>query len=463
MYSNKSWANDAIFYHIYPLGLCGAPEANSFSSEPVNRLERLFDWVPHMKSLGCNALYLGPVFESDFHGYDTADYFLVDRRLGVNDTLKDLSDKLHESDIKLVLDTVFNHVGRNFWAFLDLKINGKDSKYIDWFCDVDFSQDNVYEDGFVYQGWYSAYNLVKLNLKNDEVKDYLFKVVAFWMEEFKIDGLRFDVAEIMDKQFLSELATFIRQRDPNCWLMGEVIKGDYNQWANRNTLDSTTNYEGYYSLYSSHNDNNYFDLSYTLNRQFGEFGVYRDLALYNFADNHDTSRIKSILTNEQHLFTVYTFLFTLPGIPSVYYGSEWGMLGIKGQSSDEMLRPEVTAVPDLSDNKLFKYTQLLTHIRKNNITLREGNYLQLFVANQHFVFQRYTENDLVIIAINAWDQSVSIAVPVLKEDGTEFIDELQKNDISYVLNNVLTILDIPPYGARILTQIPIKTEVNHLD
>ena len=213
MANQITWAHNAVFYHIYPLGCCGAPQANDFVSAPLSRLEQLTGWIPHIKDSGCNALYLGPVFESDFHGYDTADYYLVDRRLGVNQTLKDFSVALHEREIKLVPDAVFNHVGRHFTPFLELKANRESSSYKDWFCGVDFSNDNAYGDGFTYEGWYDAYNLVKLNLANPEVKQYLLDVVAYWMDEFNIDGLRLDVAEIMDKQFLSELAQFCHQRD----------------------------------------------------------------------------------------------------------------------------------------------------------------------------------------------------------------------------------------------------------
>lgn len=228
MNPQNNWAADAIFYHIYPLGLCGAPPANDFISEPVNRLTQLQDWILHIRELGCTAVYLGPVFESDFHGYDTADYFVVDRRLGTNRVLKELSNTLYQNNIRLVLDTVFNHTGRNFFAFRDLRTNGEQSAYKDWFCGVDFSRNNTYGDGFSYEGWYDAYNLVKLNLTNPQVKQYLFNVVAFWMDEFGVDGLRLDVAEIMDQQFLRELSSFCHKRQPDCWLMGEVVAGDYS-------------------------------------------------------------------------------------------------------------------------------------------------------------------------------------------------------------------------------------------
>lgn len=443
------WANDAIFYQIYPLGFCGAPLKNDFISDPVNRLNRIIDWIPYLKTLGINAMYLGPVFESDEHGYDTADYFLVDRRLGTNDSLKNLSRSLRENGIKLVIDTVFNHVGRNFWAFVDLKENKEQSLYRDWFCNVDFNHNNHYDDGFIYEGWYDAYNLVKLNLQHEGVKQYLFEVLAFWIQHFEVDGLRLDVAEIMDKQFLHEMSVFVRSLNPDCWLLGEVITGNYTHWVNPDMLDSCTNYEGYKALYDSHNNNNYFDLAQTLDRQFGHEGVYQGLSLYNFADNHDTSRITSLLMNNEQLTALYTILFMLPGIPSVYYGSEWGIEGVKGESSDVMLRPEVSEVPDISNSPLARYISVLSHIKLTIDALRYGSFRELYVAEQQFIFQRRTGEESVVIAVNISNEPVTICFDADILPGavlTDLLDEYYKIEAGHSV-----CCEILGYSARILT------------
>ena len=447
-----SWINDAVFYQIYPLGLCGAPPANDFVSNQVNRLEHLEQWIPHISALGCNALYLGPVFESDFHGYDTADYFVVDRRLGTNQTFKRLSEKLHQNGIKLVLDTVFNHTGRNFFAFKDLQIKRENSRYKDWFCGVDFSRDNSYGDGFAYDGWYDAYNLVKLNLTNPEVKQYLFDVVAFWMTEFSIDGLRLDVAEIMDKQFLAELAAVCRNLQPDIWLLGEVIDGNYNEWANAAMLDSTTNYDAYKGLYSSHNDGNYYEIAHTLDRQFGEHGIYKDVLLYNFADNHDTTRIFSILNDKAHLFPVYAVLFTMPGIPSVYYGSEWGIEGIKGIHDDTLLRPQVSVIPDLSLSPIFYYIKQLVYIRQQYYALRYGKYELLYVSHEQLIFERRTTSQLMIIAVNASAISAEVTFVPQKFDGLVLRD-VTDNEYCICMERGALCVQIPGNGVRILSTL----------
>jgi cyclomaltodextrinase len=443
----------SVFYHLYPLGACGAPAVNDFISQPVNRLFRLTDWLPHIIKLGCNAVYLGPVFESDFHGYDTADYFTVDRRLGTNDTLKNLSEAMHGSGLHLVLDTVFNHVGRNFWAFKDLQANGESSGYKDWFCGIDFTRRSVYGDGFYYDGWYDAYNLVKLNLTNPEVKTYLFSVVEFWIREFNIDGLRLDVAEIMDRQFLTELAAFCAKQKEDLWLMGEMISGDYNELANPGMLDSTTNYEAYKSLYSSHNHVNYFELAHTLNRQSGIDGIYKHLHLYTFADNHDTSRITSLLLNKAHALPLYAVLFTMPGVPSIYYGSEWGIAGVKGAHDDIDLRPEVKEIPDLTECALFWYLQKLAEIRACHAALTEGSYKELFVSYHQFVYSRELDNELCIIALNIAEDHESLVIECQGRSEALFTDLLDVDYRTEIKDGSIKIADIPPCGARVLVPL----------
>ncbi|HEX7568085.1 MAG TPA: alpha-amylase family glycosyl hydrolase, partial [Anaerolineaceae bacterium] len=335
----KNWIEKAIFYAIYPLGFCGAPPGNDFSAPPQARLEQVHTWLDHIQTLGANALYLGPVFESSAHGYDTADYYWVDRRLGSNETLAQLSASLHQRGMRLVLDGVFNHVGRHFWAFRDLLEHGESSPYRDWFCNLRFDRRSPYNDPFSYEGWNGHYELVKLNLGNPQVRDHLFGAVETWVCQFDIDGLRLDAADCLDLNFLKELSAFCRSLKPDFWLMGEVIHGDYRRWANPETLDSVTNYECYKGLYSSHVDRNYFEIAYALNRQSGPGGIYRDLLLYNFADNHDVDRVASSLANPAHLYTLYILLFSMPGVPSIYYGSEWGIEGKKSNGSDLPLRP----------------------------------------------------------------------------------------------------------------------------
>jgi glycosidase len=227
-----SWPQDAIFYHLFPLGCLGAPERNSFDGPAANRLSDLTRWIDYLEEFGVNALLLGPVFESSAHGYDIADYFRVDRRLGDDTTLAAVSRELHRRGIRLVLDVVFHHTGRDFWAFRDVREKGQASEYCDWYH-LDFTRRSPYGEPFHYKGWAGNYDLVKLNLKNPAVRDHLFMAVSWWIERFEIDGLRLDAADALDLDFQRELAAHCRALRPDFWLMGEVVHGDYRQWRIR--------------------------------------------------------------------------------------------------------------------------------------------------------------------------------------------------------------------------------------
>lgn len=440
----------AIFYHIYPLGACGAPQSNDFASQPVPRLEKVHSWLDHIQSLGCNALYLGPLFESSAHGYDTADYYWVDRRLGTNETLSRLSADLHRRGMRLILDGVFNHVGRHFWAFRDVQARGWDSPYRDWFANLRFDGHSPYGDPFRYEGWNGHQSLVKLNLANLSVREHLFDAIAVWVRDFQIDGLRLDTADCLDFDFLRALSAFCRSLRSDFWLMGEVIHGDYRRWANPEMMASVTNYEVYKSLYSSHNDSNYFELAYALNRQFGPAGLYAGLGLYNFADNHDVNRVASSLSNPAHLFPLYILLFTMPGIPSVYYGSEWGLAGQRTPSDDRMLRPALdldTLSAHPPQPGLAEFISRLSQLRLDRPALTRGDYRQLKVAHQQFAFLRQFESDRIVVVVNSAAQSVDVSLH-FPFSGCILTDLLSGQGFSVMDGSA--VISLPPVSGRVL-------------
>ena len=341
--------SDKFFYHIYPLGLCNCPKKNDFSSPAGNAFEKLTEDLDRLKNLGINALYIGPIFESSAHGYDTLDYFHVDRRLGNNEKFADFCKECHNRGIAVILDTVFNHTGREFFAFKDLQQNGWNSNYKDWYLKIDFSRKSNFGDCFDYEGWAGCKDLVKLNLENPEVKNHLFSAVDFWIDNFHIDGLRLDAADVMSKKFLKDLSNHCKNKKSDFWLMGEVVHGDYNDWINQGELDSVTNYQIYKSLWSAFNDKNLFELSYNLKREFGDGGIYKSFLPYNFLDNHDVNRLGSTIKNTKHLFLLYGLLFLIPGIPSIYYGSEFGIRGTRNNQGDFELRPSLPPFSQIPD------------------------------------------------------------------------------------------------------------------
>ncbi|MBC8584744.1 DUF1653 domain-containing protein [Youxingia wuxianensis] len=445
----SDWVKETIFYHIYPLGFCGAPQENS-QGDTICRIDKVLSWLPHLKNLGVNAIYFGPVFESVEHGYDTVDYYKIDRRLGTNEDFKRVCDVLHENGIRIVLDGVFNHVGRKFWAFEEVRKYGQSSPYCDWFANLNFGSGNPMGDPFWYESWQGHFNLVKLNLKNSQVVEHLLGAVGAWIEEFKIDGLRLDAADCVDPEFFKCLRTFAKGKKDDFWLMGEVIHGDYNQWANPEMLDSVTNYECAKGLYSSHNDYNYFEIAYSLNRQFGSGGIYRNIYTYNFVDNHDVNRLASMLKTPEHIYNTYTLLYTIPGVPSLYYGSEWGIKGVKQGGSDAPLRPclELGGIPD-ANYRLLEHLSRLGEIRRDYPALKYGEYEQILVKNRQLVFKRYDGTQTVYVALNLDNGEERVEFKVTGEE--KLYDTLHPEDV-FAPNNGLISMAIPGYSARILVQ-----------
>ena len=395
----KQWINKSIFYHIYPLGFCGAPEYND--GVQSYRLDKIIDWIPHLKALNINAVYFGPVFEATKHGYDTKDYYKIDVRLGDNASFKKICDLLHANGIKVVLDGVFNHVGRDFWAFKDVQQNKQNSMYCGWFHNLNFGGSSPKGDPFWYEGWSGHYDLVKLNLQNSYVVEHLLGAVEKWIDEFDIDGLRLDAADCVDMNFFRQLKDFCSRKKPGFWLMGEIIHGDYNRWANENMLDSVTNYECYKGLYSSHNDHNYFEIAHSLQRQFSQGGIYQKLTLYSFLDNHDVDRIASQLKDKNHLKNCYTLMYCMPGVPSVYYGSEWGAEGRRTRNDDRPLRPELNLGRiENADEDLNNWIAKLGKIRSALEPLQFGSYKKDYIRNEQLVFSRSYNSHTVYIALN---------------------------------------------------------------
>lgn len=432
------WAYEGIFYQIYPIGFCGAPTAND--GKTVSRILKLKEWSGYLESLGISSILLNPIFESDNHGYDTRDYKKIDCRLGTNEDFADVCKDLHAHNVRIVLDGVFNHVGRGFWAFKDVQEKKWDSPYKDWFC-INFDGDSCYNDGFWYEGWEGHFELVKLNLANPAVVDYLLECVKGWIDEFDIDGLRLDVAYCLDHNFMKRLRSYCQELKPDFALIGEVLFGDYNQIVNDEMLHSCTNYECYKGIYSSFNSMNMFEIAHSLNRQYGpeQWCIYRGKHLMSFVDNHDVTRIASILTNKNHLPLTYGLLLGMPGVPCIYYGSEWGEEGVKAPNNDYALRP---CFEEPKPNELTEQIKQMIHVRTESNALCHGSYRNVVLTNHQLIFERKTDDERILVAINASD------APFTASSG-EFVgsmtDLLTRNEIQ--MNGQL---ELPPYSVQYL-------------
>lgn len=418
----SAWYEKSVFYHMYPLGMTGAPKQNT-KDETVNRFEDLNRWIPHVKELNCSAIYIGPLFESSTHGYDTIDFKRIDRRLGTNEDFRQFVSLCHQNNIRVVVDGVFNHTGRDFFAFKDIRENGGNSAYCGWYKGVNFGSSSPMSDSFTYESWRGIWELACLNLQNAEVKAYLLDVVRFWIDEFEIDGIRLDCANVLDFQFMKELRSLTDTLKPEFWLMGEVIHGEYSRWVNDETLHSVTNYELHKSIFSSHNDHNYFELCHNVKR-LEAIGK----KLYTFVDNHDEDRIAGKLHNKSHLKPVYALLYTLPGIPSLYYGSEWGLCDTRSRTSDDILRPCIHSDEiQEKDNQLTAFLAQLGRIHQTESAYHGGAYRELLLTNRQCVFVRGSGDNAVITAANNDDNSSSVSIP-WNESGKRAIDLLTGNE-----------------------------------
>ncbi len=440
------WYDEAIFYHIYPLGLCGAPKQNEYS-EPVSRLNTLLPWIDHIKETGFTALYIGPLFESVGHGYETTDYRKLDSRLGTNEDLKNFVNYCHDKGIKVIFDGVFNHTGRDFFAFKDIRENREYSRYLNWYSNINLYGNNSYNDGFSYDTWGGYDLLAKLNLRNPEVVDYHIETVRFWIEEFDIDGIRLDAADVLDHDFMRRLRYECDQMKNDFFLLGEVIHGQYNNWVNDQMLHSVTSYAMHKGFYSSHNEHNYFELAHTVKRDFEMCGenAYR---LYQFVDNHDVERIASKITDRRNLYPLFVLLYTLPGIPSIYYGSEFAIEGKKERYSDDSLRPCLD-LWQMKENEKF-YPSLfkkLAKIRNDHKALVYGPYREVHLTTEVFSFER---GDLFIVSNNC-DRMISFDI----EKDRNYIDALSGKRFETSYGH----LNISVEGHDALILIPESEEV----
>ena len=440
-----SFIHESVVYNIYPLGYCGAPKENDHAQS--YRLDKVLDCIPHFKRLGVNVMLFNPVFESTSHGYDTIDYRKIDCRLGDNESFRRICGELRANGIRVILDGVFNHVGREFFAFKDVQEKKWDSPYCGWFQNLNFDGRSPLGDPFWYEGWAGHYELVKLNLQNPDVVSYLLDSVRFWIDEFDIDGLRLDAADVMDGGFFKQLRHACKSKKPDFWLYGEIVGGDYNRLVSGEKLDSVTNYECYKGIYSSHNDHNYFEIAHSLNRQFANGGIYQNIYTFNFVDNHDVNRVASELRDKNHLCNVYTLLFTMPGVPSVYYGSEFGIEGKRTWESDYALRPclDLNNVPN-ANMRLCEHIGKLSRVRLALEALKYGKFENVNIKNEQLVYKRYTDNQTVFVLFNLTDRRERLGFDA--RCSAKLVDVLNNSE-TFDCNGWCEV-EMPPYSSRIL-------------
>ena len=392
-------AADRILYAVDPLGCFGAPAQNDGRAE--HRILKILEWIPHLKRLGITDVLFHPVFESGSHGYDIRAFAQTDCRLGTNEDFAEVCRSLHENGIGVLLDAVFNHVGRDFPPFQNVRQKKQNSPYRDWFF-LNFN-DTWAPDGFTYGNWEGDNTFVKLNLKNPEVISVLFSAAEFWIREFQIDGIRLANACCMDREFLSALADHLHAIRPDLFLLGEMNGGDCRLLIEECHLDCVTNREGRDRLCSSLNYEDLSDIGWLLNDPSGfrKEALSACSFLLNYVDSHDTSRIAGVLKNPCDLPLAYDLLYAMPGIPCIYCGSEWGMKGMRTKDSDSAVRPEIAA-PEW--NSLCDHIALLSALRRSFPVFSRGDYRPVSVSGDLLAFTRTLPDETLLFVLNRSDQ-----------------------------------------------------------
>jgi cyclomaltodextrinase len=332
-----SWADHAILWQVYPLGFTGAERSALPPGEPVrHRLGQLTGWLEYAVELGCSGLLLGPVFASETHGYDTIDHFRIDARLGDEEDFDALVSAAGERGLRLILDGVFNHVGRGFPAFQAALHGGTMTPAARWFKRTSDGSDFAVFEGHG--------QLVEFDHAEPAVLEYVAGAMNHWLGR-GAGGWRLDAAYAVPPAFWAKVLPLVRAEHPGAWFLGEMIYGDYASYATESGLDSITQYELWKAIWSSLNDRNFFELDHAL----GRHNAFMDAGLLpqTFVGNHDVTRLASTLDDSRHIGHALAVLCCVGGVPSIYYGDEQGFRGVKEDRAggDDEIRPAFPASP----------------------------------------------------------------------------------------------------------------------
>ncbi len=408
MSTEPTWVEHAVWWHVFPMGFLGAEHERLAPDAAVqHRLPRIERWIDYAVELGVSGLLLGPVFESSTHGYDTVDHLAIDRRLGDAADFDSLVAAAHERGLRLMLDGVFNHVGRDFAQFQEALRDGPGSPAAQWF--------HLFWNGDAepdYDHFEGHRSLVTLNHESPAVVDHVVEVMCHWLGR-GADGWRLDAAYAVAPPFWATVLPRVRERHPDAYIVGEVLHGDYADYVRESGLDSVTQYELWKSIWSSINDRNFHELAWNLSRHDELLDTFVPLT---FVGNHDVTRIASRIEDPAHLAHALVVLFTVAGTPCVYYGDEQGFHGVKEDRTggDDAVRPEFPADPsDLSPLGLpvLDLHRRLVALRRRHPWLHRARTTAELVTNDHVVLvSRYDGNALTIV-LNVADTACTLPTP----------------------------------------------------
>lgn len=419
------WVQDAIFYQIFPDRFANGdpdndpPNVQAWGSPPTiwdfqgGDLRGIIQRLDYLLDLGINAIYLNPIFHStSTHRYNTRDYYIIDPKLGSLADFRALLDAAHRNGIRILLDGVFNHCGRGFFAFADLLENGENSPYKDWFHTKHFPLD-AYTPGEAenYLAWWKFKSLPKFNTANPQVRKYIFDVARYWIEQ-GIDGWRLDVPnEIDDDSFWEEFHLAVKSVNRDAYLLGEIWTPD-PRWANDKHFDGLMNYPVRDALlrllYAGTLDMPHFvEKVEGLLKTYPRENVY---AMYVPLGSHDTERLfTKVERSAEKTKLAFLFQFAYPGAPAIYYGDE---IGLEGEKDPDCRRAFPWDQKDWNV-ELRHWVKTLIALRKQHPALRRGDFQRLFMddSNGRYVFARTLGEEKIVVALNAGPHVQKVDVP----------------------------------------------------
>lgn len=431
-----AWVEHVIWWQVYPLGFVGAFPAEQVPGPEEHRLRRIVEWFDHAITLGASGIALGPIFASRTHGYDTADHYRIDPRLGDDADFDYLVAEAHRRGLRILLDGVFNHVGIDFPRYREASRNESSAG---WFRGR--------------PGHFHAFeghgDLITLNHDNPEVADYAVDVMAHWLRR-GVDGWRLDAAYAVPPLFWATVLPKVRERHPDAWFLGELIHGDYSAVVGNAGFDSATQYELWKAIWSSLNDGNFYELDWALQRHNDFLATFAPLT---FIGNHDVTRIATQLENAEHLAHALAILMTVGGIPSVYAGDELGSHGVKEErfGGDDEVRPEFGAPPAQPDSRgaqVWALHQYLIGLRRRHPWLHQATTTALRLDNRRYVYETRQGDEALIVALNIDATPLHVA---LTEFGVGSAQIIAGN--AAPAQDIVDAVDVEPHGWRILRPI----------
>jgi cyclomaltodextrinase / maltogenic alpha-amylase / neopullulanase len=474
------WVKNATFYQIFPDRFARSPRApqlpgvtfKDWGTPPEQQgfqggdLYGVVDRLDHLQALGVNAIYLCPIFSSaSNHRYHTFDYMQVDPLLGGNQALRELLDAAHARNMYIVLDGVFNHASRGFWAFHHILECGGNSPYLDWFTVHDWPlrpYDHDAKRPANYDAWWDIPALPKFNIKNEGVRQYLLDVARYWID-FGIDGWRLDVPEeIDDAAFWRAFRKTVKEGNPEAYIVGEIWH-EAKDWLKGDRFDAVMNYVfsrlalGFFGGKSLNTE--YKPGGYSLVELDGRdlaVGVHHMFSLYswevaqsqlNLLDSHDTARTLWTVGGDESALRLSTlFQMTMPGAPCIYYGDEIGLTGATDPFSRAAFPWEDKSQWNLP---LLEFFQRAGTLRRQYAVLRTGDFTAVHADRNVFAFQRRLEQDAAVVVFNRGkkEAKVDVALPD-QPDGREFHDVWNGGTLQ-VHGKSLKAVCVPPRSAAV--------------